>query len=246
VFAGAIAASLSSCRTKDTKRHEYTLVIRLVSGRPIRRHPGEHPVPITPGACIRSRLPTTSSSTFCIVPSWLHIGASAPNSGFIDCHYSRPSPVGDLGKLYGALAVTTVPVPRIYYLARRIHLLGERPLAELFIELAAGDDLHGVLERYGRLAPAADFIRRSVATDCWLRARLTGTGNEPYRHDYCGRGPSGATHPVRRRRSAAAPPCAHGCRLGACPRRSASRLEACITTRPSRVFQKAIASQKFF
>jgi hypothetical protein len=55
--------------------------------------------------------------------------------------------------------VTTIPVPRIHYLARRIHLLGERPLAELFIELAAGDDLHGVLERYARLAPPANFIR---------------------------------------------------------------------------------------
>ena len=55
--------------------------------------------------------------------------------------------------------MTTIPVPRIHYLARCIHLLGERPLAELFMELAAGDDLHGVLERYARLAPAADFIR---------------------------------------------------------------------------------------
>jgi hypothetical protein len=63
------------------------------------------------------------------------------------------------GKINSALAVTTIPVPRVHYLARRIHLLGERPLAELFIELAAGGDLHGVLERYARLAPAADFIR---------------------------------------------------------------------------------------
>jgi hypothetical protein len=63
------------------------------------------------------------------------------------------------GKINAALAATTIPVPRVHYLARRIHLLGERPLAELFIELAAGGDLHGVLERYARLAPAADFIR---------------------------------------------------------------------------------------
>jgi hypothetical protein len=55
--------------------------------------------------------------------------------------------------------VTTIPVPRIHYLARRIHLLGERPLAELFIELDAGDNLHGVLERYASLATLADFIR---------------------------------------------------------------------------------------
>jgi hypothetical protein len=144
----------------DQKRHEYTLLVRLVSGTPIRRHTGDQPVPVTPRACTRSRPPTTSSSTFCIVPSWLRIGASAPNSGFINCHHSRTlSPIGDLAKLYGAVAVTTIPVPRIHYLARRIHLLGERPLAELFIELAAGRGLHGVLERYARLAPAADFIR---------------------------------------------------------------------------------------
>jgi hypothetical protein len=57
------------------------------------------------------------------------------------------------------LVGTTIPVPRIHYLAPRVHLLAERPLAELFIELAAGAGLHGVLERYVRLAPAADFIR---------------------------------------------------------------------------------------
>ena len=70
--------------------------------------------------------------------------------------FAVSSAVG-LGK--GAPAVTTIPVPRLHYLARCIHLLGERPLAELFIELAAGRGLHGVLERYARLAPAADFIR---------------------------------------------------------------------------------------
>jgi hypothetical protein len=69
------------------------------------------------------------------------------------------SSTAGLGKVNGAPAVITIPVPRIHYLARRIHLLGERPLAELFIELAAGSGLHGVLERYARLAPAADFIR---------------------------------------------------------------------------------------
>jgi hypothetical protein len=72
---------------------------------------------------------------------------------------SAVSSAAGLRKVNGAPAVTTIPVPRIHYLARRIHLLGERPLAELFIELAAGRGLHGVLERYARLAPAADFIR---------------------------------------------------------------------------------------
>jgi hypothetical protein len=58
-----------------------------------------------------------------------------------------------------APAVTTVPVARIQYLARRIYVLGERPLAELFIELAAGRPLDDVLERFARIAPLADFIR---------------------------------------------------------------------------------------
>jgi hypothetical protein len=44
-----------------------------------------------------------------------------------------PPRVG-LGKRNGAPAVTTIPVPRIHYPTRRIHLLGARPLAELFIE----------------------------------------------------------------------------------------------------------------
>src|SRR5215475_8357591 len=57
------------------------------------------------------------------------------------------------------LRALAIPAPRIYYFARRIHLLGERPLAELFIELAAGGDLHVELERYARLTPAADLIR---------------------------------------------------------------------------------------
>ena len=40
---------------------------------------------------------------------------------------AAPIPVGNLGKLHEAPAVTTIRVPRIHYLARRIHLLGERP-----------------------------------------------------------------------------------------------------------------------
>jgi hypothetical protein len=74
--------------------------------------------------------------------------------------------------------VTTIPVPRIHYLARRIHLLGERPLAELFIELAAGDDLHGVLERYARLAPAADFIRALGGDRLTAPRAVSGRGDD--------------------------------------------------------------------
>jgi hypothetical protein len=68
----------------------------------------------------------------------------------LGAHTSAVSSAAGLGK---ASAVSIIPLPR-----RRIHLLGERPLAELFIGLATGDDLHGVLERYARLAPAADLI----------------------------------------------------------------------------------------
>jgi hypothetical protein len=51
-----------------------------------------------------------------------------------------------------------IPLARIRYLVRQIHVLGERPLAELFIELDRGADLHSSLERYARLS--AEFIRQ--------------------------------------------------------------------------------------
>jgi hypothetical protein len=52
----------------------------------------------------------------------------------------------------------SVPAPRLQRLARQIHALGERPLFELFRELERGADLLPPLERYGRLAPFAEFI----------------------------------------------------------------------------------------
>jgi hypothetical protein len=142
VFAGAVTGSMSGCLTEDTKRHEYTLglLVWSVEGRSAAARATTR-FPVTPRARIRSRL------------------RALPSLALSTAIADAPSPVGDLGKVYGALAVTTIPMPRVHYLTRRIHLLGERPLAELFIELAAGSDLHGVLERYARLAPAADFIR---------------------------------------------------------------------------------------
>ena len=74
--------------------------------------------------------------------------------------------------------MTRIPLPRIHYLARRIHLLGERPLAELFIELAAGGDFHGVLERYARLAPAADFIRALGGDRLTAPRAVSGRGDD--------------------------------------------------------------------
>lgn len=52
----------------------------------------------------------------------------------------------------------SVPRERITYLAQAIHRLGPRPLAELFIELAAGAPLIPRLEAYASLEPYADFI----------------------------------------------------------------------------------------
>jgi len=86
---------------------------------------------------------------------------------------SAVSSAAGLGK---TSAVSTIPLPRVHYLARRIHLLGERPLAELFMELAAGGDLHGVLERYARLAPAADFIRAFGGDRLTAPRALSGDG----------------------------------------------------------------------
>jgi hypothetical protein len=52
----------------------------------------------------------------------------------------------------------SVPAPRLQRLARQIHALGERPLYECLLELERGADLLPTLERYGRLAPFAEFI----------------------------------------------------------------------------------------
>jgi hypothetical protein len=52
-----------------------------------------------------------------------------------------------------------VPRERLACLTRAIHRLGERALLELFAELAAGAELHPVLERYARLEPLAGFIK---------------------------------------------------------------------------------------
>jgi hypothetical protein len=53
----------------------------------------------------------------------------------------------------------SIPRERLVHLARQIHPLGERPLAELFIELAAGAPLIPRLEAYARLEPLAGFIQ---------------------------------------------------------------------------------------
>jgi hypothetical protein len=55
--------------------------------------------------------------------------------------------------------MTPVPRARLRRLARQIHPLGERPLAELFIQLAEGAPLLATLERYARLEALGDFIR---------------------------------------------------------------------------------------
>jgi hypothetical protein len=52
--------------------------------------------------------------------------------------------------------------PRLRNLAQRIHCLGDRPLFELFAELAAGADLFDTLERYARLDP---FIVAALGGD---------------------------------------------------------------------------------
>jgi hypothetical protein len=51
------------------------------------------------------------------------------------------------------------PASRIHHLARRIHRLGERPLAELLLELVDGADPLERLEEYARLDQYRDFIR---------------------------------------------------------------------------------------
>jgi hypothetical protein len=52
------------------------------------------------------------------------------------------------------------PRERLAHLARKIHRLGERPLLELFVELAAGAPLIPRLERYAALSDLAPFIKQ--------------------------------------------------------------------------------------
>jgi hypothetical protein len=59
----------------------------------------------------------------------------------------------------------SVPAPRLQRLARQIHALGERPLHECLLELERGADLLPTLERYGHLAPFAEFIAAQGGRD---------------------------------------------------------------------------------
>ena len=92
---------------------------------------------------------------------------------------SAVSSAAGLRKVNGAPAVTTIPVPRIHYLARRIHLLGERPWpscsSSSLPDAVCMACLNGT--RGSRQRPISSG--RSVATDCRPRARLLD------RHDYC-------------------------------------------------------------
>jgi hypothetical protein len=47
---------------------------------------------------------------------------------------------------------------RLRHLARVVHLLGERPLFELFLELDRGADLRDAPERFARVASLTGFI----------------------------------------------------------------------------------------
>ena len=64
-----------------------------------------------------------------------------------------------------------VPRERLARLARKIHRLGERPLFELFRELATGANLHECLERYAALAPLTGLIQ-SLSGDRLPRPRV--------------------------------------------------------------------------
>ena len=64
-----------------------------------------------------------------------------------------------------------IPKSRVHLLAARIHDLGPRALAELFIELLAGADPHDTLERYARLSPLAGFIAANGGYRLPARAR---------------------------------------------------------------------------
>jgi hypothetical protein len=52
-----------------------------------------------------------------------------------------------------------LPNERLAHFARQIHVLGPRPLYELFVELAVGKPLLETLERYAALETLSGFIR---------------------------------------------------------------------------------------
>jgi hypothetical protein len=66
-----------------------------------------------------------------------------------------------------------MPIPdlRLRHLARQIHILGERALFELFVELSAGAELGDALERYAKIAPYAAFIAANGGDHLPARAR---------------------------------------------------------------------------
>ncbi len=66
-------------------------------------------------------------------------------------------------------------LPRLRFLAARIHSLGPRPLYELLRELADGGDLEMILERYAQLAPLAGFIAQLDGDRLPPHARLVGS-----------------------------------------------------------------------
>jgi hypothetical protein len=58
---------------------------------------------------------------------------------------------------------SSLPPERLRYLATRVHALGVRPLAELFIELESGAEFADRVEAYARLD--GDFIRALGGAD---------------------------------------------------------------------------------
>jgi hypothetical protein len=64
-----------------------------------------------------------------------------------------------------------IPESRLCRLARQIHILGERALFELFVELSEGAEMGDALERYAKIAPYASFIAANGGDRLPARAR---------------------------------------------------------------------------
>jgi hypothetical protein len=65
--------------------------------------------------------------------------------------------------------------PRLRHLAGRIHTLGPGPLAEMLIELSAGEPLMPTLEAYSRLYPLGEVIA-AFGSDRLPQPRIVATG----------------------------------------------------------------------
>jgi hypothetical protein len=74
-------------------------------------------------------------------------------------HSDQPALAENARQAQSRNRLPSLPRERLRLLAHRIHILGERPLFELLVELNDGKPFIERVEAYARLAPLVGFIR---------------------------------------------------------------------------------------